>query len=226
VRQLPDIPGGWSTRDIEIAGRTFHITLPTSPDAFLDDPEVIAENHRNDYMPYWPYLWPASLPMSEAVTRADWARGTEILEIGAGIGFVGLVALACGHRVTFTDYRQEAVDLALYNARQNDLVDARGECLDWNTPPANRHYPVILGCDVLYELRNHAPILALLAQTLEPAGTAWFGDAGRDHAATFVRMANEAGFTIEIRDENGGVLERPRVGRFQLIKLSRRRSRE
>jgi 2-polyprenyl-3-methyl-5-hydroxy-6-metoxy-1,4-benzoquinol methylase len=121
VRTLPQIPGGWTTRDIEICGRTFHITLPTSPDAFLDDASVLAESRRNDYMPYWPYLWPASLPMSEAVVREGWEPGTEILEIGAGIGFVGLVALSCGHQVTFTDYRAEAVDLAS-STRANDSM--------------------------------------------------------------------------------------------------------
>ena len=27
------------------------VTLPASPDAFLDDPEVLAANRRDDYMP-------------------------------------------------------------------------------------------------------------------------------------------------------------------------------
>ncbi|MGE3315706.1 MAG: methyltransferase [Planctomycetaceae bacterium] len=218
---LPEIPGGWSTREIGIAGRSFRVTLPTSPDAFLDDPEVLDESRRNDYMPYWPYLWPASLPMSEAVVRAGWRTGTEILEVGAGIGFVGLVALSCGHRVTFSDYRGEAVDLALYNARQNNLSGASGEVIDWNNPPNGERFAVILGCDVLYERRNHEPILGLLSTMLDSDGVAWFGDAGRDHASAFVAMARDAGYHVELRDENGEPLEKPRVGRFQLITLTR-----
>jgi predicted nicotinamide N-methyase len=220
VNELPEIPGGWSTREIEIAGRTFHVTLPRVPDAFLDDPDVLAENRRSDYMPYWSYLWPASLPMAVAVTRVGWPAGTEIHEIGAGIGFVGLVALAAGHRVTFSDYRQEAVDLALYNARQNGL-SATGECIDWNDAPRDRRFPVILGCDLLYELRNHAPILDLLSRMLAPGGVAWLGDAGREKAAPFVTMARAAKWRVELVDENGAPLAEPRVGKFQLVIVTR-----
>jgi predicted nicotinamide N-methyase len=94
VKQLPEIPGGWAAREIVVDRRNFRLTLPASPDAFLDDPAVRAASERDDYMPYWPYLWPAALSMAEAVARADWPAGTEVLEIGAGIGFVGLVALS------------------------------------------------------------------------------------------------------------------------------------
>ncbi|RPI80172.1 MAG: hypothetical protein EHM42_12555, partial [Planctomycetaceae bacterium] len=55
---LPPIPGGWSEREFVLAGRTLSLTLPGDPDAFLDDPEVLAANRLDDYMPYWSYLWP------------------------------------------------------------------------------------------------------------------------------------------------------------------------
>lgn len=221
MTELPDIPGGWTTRDFVIANRNYRVTLPSSPDAFLDDPAVLAENQRNDYMPYWPYLWPASLPMAEAVACANWPASTEILEIGAGIGLVGLVALGTGHLVTFSDYRAEAVDLALFNTRQNGLSGASGEVLDWTNPPADQLFPVILGCDLLYERRNLAPILGLLDRMLSPRGVAWFGDAGRAHAEAFVDFARDAGYAIDIQNEQGERLAKPHVGRFQLITLTR-----
>lgn len=218
---LPDIPGGWTTRCIEAAGRSFQITLPASPDAFLEDRAVLEASRRDDYMPYWPYLWPAALPMGEAVARADWPAGAEVLEIGAGIGWVGLVALSRGYRVTITDYQATAVELALFNARANGFADARGEVLDWRQP-ADRRYPVIVGCDVLYEVRNHAPILDLLDRMLEPRGAAWFGDAGRQHASPFIREAMERGYSVALRDERGAQLAEARVGAFQLLVLKRR----
>ena len=71
---LPAIPGGWTTRDFVLAGRTLRVTLPSSPDAFLDDPEVLAANRRDDYMPYWSYLWPTSLETAVAVLHHDWSQ--------------------------------------------------------------------------------------------------------------------------------------------------------
>ena len=220
MRGLTGIPGGWTTRDIAVAGRSFRLTLPASPDAFLDDPAVREASVRDDYMPYWPYLWPASLPMAEAVARADWPAGTEVLEIGAGIGFVGLVALSRGYNVTLTDYQQAAVDLALHNARVNGFPGARGEVLDWRFPREQR-YRVILGCDVLYETCHHAPILDLLEHMLLPGGTVWFGDAGRQHATAFLNRIPRDKYRVRLHDEQGRVLRESRVGRFQLIALQR-----
>src|SRR5215472_11988173 len=99
---LPPIPGGWTTRDFLLAGRSLRLMLPASPDAFLDDPAVVEANRRNDYMPYWSYLWPTSLETAVAVLKNDWPRRTEFLEIGAGTALAGLAALARGHRVTFS----------------------------------------------------------------------------------------------------------------------------
>src|SRR5262249_21314677 len=121
VTSLPEIPGGWAERDFALAGPTLRVTLPASPDAFLDDPDVLAANRRDDYMPYWSYLWPTALETAVAVLNHEWQPGTAALEIGAGIALTGLAALASGLRVVFSDYDRQAIDLALYNARANQL---------------------------------------------------------------------------------------------------------
>src|SRR5262249_59859503 len=101
---LPDIPGDWTEGTWSIAGREFRLTLPADPDAFLDDAEVHAAHERTEYMPYWAYLWPSALHMAKRVRQADWSASSEILELAAGIGLVGLAALSKGHAVTFSDY--------------------------------------------------------------------------------------------------------------------------
>ena len=40
------------------AGRAVRMVRPADPDRMLDDPGVLAWNLRDDYMPYWAYLWP------------------------------------------------------------------------------------------------------------------------------------------------------------------------
>lgn len=195
---LPNVPGGWATRDVVIAGRSFRLTLPADPDAFLDDQNVLDAHARDGYMPYWGYLWPTSLEMATAVLEHTWAPGLAALEIGAGIGLTGLAGLAAGLHVTFSDYDQQAVELAVYNARQNGLEHARGLWLDWRTPPAEQ-FPLIIGCDVIYEQPNHAPILNLLATMLAPEGECWLADPGRHKADAFINSAREQAFEITLR---------------------------
>lgn len=194
---LPAIPGGWTTRDFSLAGRTLRLTLPASPDAFLDDPAVLEANRRDDYMPYWSYLWPTSLETAVAVLQYDWQAGAEVLEIGAGTALAGLAALARGLRVTFSDYDRQAIDLALFNARQNGLEqNADGLLLDWRQP-IDRQFAVILGCDVIYERQNHQPILGLLEKMLARDGQCWITDPGRHHAAAFLELLEQSPFRAE-----------------------------
>ncbi|MFN0051752.1 MAG: class I SAM-dependent methyltransferase [Planctomycetales bacterium] len=197
--QLASIPGGWTQREFHLAGRVLQVTLPAAPDAFLDDPEVLAANRRDDYMPYWSYLWPTSLETAVAVLRHPWPEGTNALEIGAGIALTGLAALACGVRVAFSDYDRRALDLALFNARANGFESrAEGLYLDWRQP-IERRFPVIFGCDVIYEKQNHQPILRLLQQMLDQEGQAWFTDPGRHQADGFLELLRDAPFQVEHR---------------------------
>ena len=67
-----------------------------------------------------------------------------------------LAALARGHHVTLTDYEAKSVVVARHNARLNEFQQFEAFELDWRSPPAVT-YPVILGCDLLYEKRNFVP---------------------------------------------------------------------
>jgi predicted nicotinamide N-methyase len=215
---LMDVPGGWAEREWTIEGHTFRLVLPASPDAFLDDADVHAAFDRDEYMPYWAYLWPASLKMVAAILRSSWIPGTEVLELGAGIGLVGLAGLAKGLRVTFSDYESKAVDLALFNARRAGYTQASGMVIDWRTPP-DRQFPWLWGCELLYENRNHEPLLQLTHTMLSPGGTAWFVDGGRAKAERFCQLLPEYGFACRIFDEQLQPLSAPRVGRYQLFEV-------
>jgi predicted nicotinamide N-methyase len=139
---LPSIPGGWTEREWVIEGRAFRLTLPAVPDAFLEDPDVHAAFDRDEYMPYWAYLWPAALKMVATILKSEWPPQAEVLEIGAGIGIVGLAGLARGLNVTISDYEPKAVELALYNARRNGFTQGQGLVLDWRSPP-KKQYPAV-----------------------------------------------------------------------------------
>jgi len=199
---LPPVPGGWTTQSIDLGWSTIELTLPAVPDKFLDDPDVLEANRRDDYMPYWSYLWPASGPMAKALIHADWPSGTPILELGSGIGLVGLAALARGWDVTFSDYDETSLELCRQNALRNHLPEPTLLKLDWRQPAAQQ-FPVILGCEVIYERRNHEPILDLLDQMLAPGGVCWIGDPGRTQAPRFLDSAAARNWQITLLDRDG-----------------------
>jgi predicted nicotinamide N-methyase len=218
---LPTIPGGWKPLSFELAGRSIELIAPAEPDRFLDDPDVIAANQRDDYMPYWSYLWPAAPPFAKALLRAPWPVQTTILDLGSGIGLTGLASLIRGDRVVFSDYDPQALLLCRHNAVRNGLNDPEILQLDWRTP-SQRRFPVITGCEVTYEARNHGPILVLLDKMLADNGVAWIADPGRFHAPAFHRLAVSAGFSIRVLDEEQTEQPASRSNAFQIMELRRR----
>lgn len=219
---LPSIPGGWTEREWVIEGRSFRLTLPAVPDAFLEDPDVHAAFDRDEYMPYWAFLWPASLKMVAMILTEEWPADADVLEIGAGIGIVGLAGLSRGLKVTISDYEPKAVELALYNARRNGFSQGQGLVLDWRSPPA-KQYSCLWGCELLYEDRHHEPLLNLTRQILTRNGVAWFVDGGRMRAERFCQLVPQYGLEFRLFDEHRRPLAAPRVGHFQLIEVRHRK---
>lgn len=205
---LPEIPCGWSEQDVEVGSRSFVLTLPADPDAFLDDAAVLEANRMSDHTPYWSYLWPASLSMARLIPKVMKERpvgSCRALDIGAGIGLVGIAALATGLDVTFSDYDETAVRLAQHNAAQNGFVGQPAVLFDWRKLDEAKLelFPLILGCDVVYEQPNHPLVLNVLERLLKPGGTGWVGDPGRGSLREFVFLAEQRGFLVAMFDEDG-----------------------
>jgi predicted nicotinamide N-methyase len=171
--------GPISVSELVVGGRPLRIARPSDPDRLLDDPDVLELNRRDDYMPYWAYLWPGAYLLAEAVAAEFPGRETavEALEIGCGLGLAGLAALACGvRRVHFTDYDLTPLRFVARSAEENGFAPERfaARRLDWRDPPDER-YPLILGADVLYE-RQLVPLVAdLLDRMLATGGLALLG---------------------------------------------------
>ena len=221
---LPEIPGGWQVQVADLGGTPLRLQRPVSPDLFLDDERVAEENERNDYMPYWAFLWPAAHSMATAVYHAaEWPSGSEVLELGAGLGVVGLASMLRGDRVVFSDYDETALHVCRLNARLNGLADPELMKIDWRDPP-ERHFPVIIGCEVTYDAATHAALLELFDKMLAPDGVIWIGDPGRYQGARFHAAAAERGWQIDITNEAGKRIDEPSTEGFQILRMRREQS--
>ena len=174
-------------------GRVSLFTL-ADPDSLLDA-LTQAEFDRNDArMPYWATIWPSAVALAERVLRGPRLDGRRVLDLGCGLGLVGLAALERGAHVTFIDWEDSAVRLALASARANGHgARADGESADWRVPPPHRPFDLVLGADVLYEARNGPAVARFLADHVAADGEAWIADPGRLHAKEFLGDAERAG---------------------------------
>jgi predicted nicotinamide N-methyase len=159
---------------IRLSGRAIRLWRPAEPDRLLDDPDVLALNRRDDYMPYWAYLWPGAFLLAEAVARRGPLAGdAPALEIGCGLGLVGLTLMDCGARVHFTDHDATPLRYVKRSVAANGFDPSLSSTalLDWRDPPA-ASYRLILGADILYERRLVPLVANLLRALLAPDGRA------------------------------------------------------
>ncbi|HWG45307.1 MAG TPA: methyltransferase [Gemmataceae bacterium] len=180
---MPETPlealGPVIAEPVIVEDRTFVITRPSESDRLLDHPSVCSAFAADEYMPYWADLWPAARMLAKAILRESWTPGQRALEVGCGLGLPGIAALAMGLRVTFSDYDATSLRFAGDNARGNGLTDFDTLQMDWRFPPENLQYPIILASDLIYEMRNVAPLVALIKKMLEPGGVCLVTDQDR-----------------------------------------------
>lgn len=189
---------------LDIAGQTIDLLAPVDPDALLDDPIVEQRYKADNYLPYWPIIWPSGLMLAEKILTgtthppAPPQEGpARAIDLGCGLGSTGIAAARRGWHVTFTDYDPEAVQFAEHNALRNGVPADRVRALhmDWRAPIVER-FAWVLASDVLYERRLHPLLLGAIAALLEDGGQAWVSDPQRTSAEDFPLGAVEAGFRV------------------------------
>jgi predicted nicotinamide N-methyase len=162
-----------------VEDQIFIVARPEYSDRLLDNPAVMTAFEDDEYMPYWADLWPAARMLAKAILRENWTAGTEALEVGCGLGLPGIVALSRGLRVTFSDYDACALQFAADNARLNGYENFGLLRLDWRSPPDSLRMPIILASDLIYEIRNVAPLVEFIKKVLQPGGVCLLTDQDR-----------------------------------------------
>ena len=194
---------------LELGRQTLELVTPEDPDALLDDPIVEQRYKADNYLPYWPIIWPSGLMLATRILEDEATppglppagppglAPPRAIELGCGLGTCGIAAAKRGWHVTFTDYDPEAVDFAVHNALRNGVPAelVRGVHMDWRAPLAEE-FGWIIASDVLYERRLHALVLDAIDHLLTGDGVAWVSDPQRNSAADFPLAAVERGFRV------------------------------
>jgi len=152
------------SRDLMIHGRQFSFVVPKEIDSFIDIENIVRG------FPLWAKIWEPAWILAENIAKAAPSQLNKILEIGSGIGVVGIVAASFGHDVTMTEYDENALQFASANAEINHCPEMRICRLDWHRPDLEDRFDTIIGSEVMFHERDCSPLLNLFRIYLKPKG--------------------------------------------------------
>jgi 2-polyprenyl-3-methyl-5-hydroxy-6-metoxy-1,4-benzoquinol methylase len=155
---------------ISIGGKKLDLYTIANWDPFVNDLALKGKEYVKDF-PFWVKIWEASIVLTDHLVRIGLENEKDILEIGAGMGVTGLFLGAFGHKVTITDYQEDALQLLRMNAEHNELHNVSVEKLDWNNPQVTAQYDIICGSELIYNETFIRPIIDLFRKYLRPEGT-------------------------------------------------------
>jgi predicted nicotinamide N-methyase len=184
-----------------LGGHTFRILTVRDPATLLETitPATFAMDER---LPYWAELWTSALVLAERCVMSTALAGKRVLDLGCGLGLTGVAAAAAGAHVLFSDYEDDALAFAFWNAQENLAPDAFGRCTfrtgDWRAPEELGVFDVVLGADIVYERRNFTPLLACLRATLGPDGEAWLAEPDRTLGHDFFALARTERWDVDL----------------------------
>jgi predicted nicotinamide N-methyase len=135
------------------------ITMVNDTNRLLD--EMSVEDHLLETnFPFWAELWPSALALARYIWDNVDFHGEQVLELGCGLGLVGIVARKKQAKVLMTDYNDDALMFAKYNAIKNKCEDIQFRSMDWQHPNLdNQKFKYILASDIIYEEQNWIPIV-------------------------------------------------------------------
>jgi predicted nicotinamide N-methyase len=194
----PGLPAGAVSDVVEetvvVGGRPLRLLRPRDGDAVLD--ELLAEDDPDeDRLPFWTQLWPSGTTLAQAIAARPLA-GRRVLELGCGLGLVGVTAARAGATVTVVDRSPEAIAFATLNAERNG-VTLQAAVRAFDQPRrllAEAPWDLVLAADVLYEQRNVPVLLWLLPRLVGQVGEVWLADPGRPMLSRFLAGAEATGW--------------------------------
>lgn len=167
-----------------------------------------AEHGERD-LPYLTKVWPACLLLSQFMAGLEPIEGRTVVELGCGLGLVGLTAAARGHRVILTDIDTRALELARASAVINNLTaNTDFMVLDWRHPCLGRPVDVFVGCEILYQPEVYPVLASMMRRFLAPDGRIYMAHSRRPFSIGFFKliqddfMIRHKEFTVRSEDED------------------------
>lgn len=175
----------------------FSLRKPHNADLLISEEDYV----KDERLPYWADLWPASRLLATTALETNGA-GRTLLELGCGLGLPTSAAVRAGFEVTSTDYYEDALHMTRFNSWRVNGVEPSVRMVDWRALPEDLgKFDVVMAADVLYERPYGTLVAAAIAATLKPDGEAWITDPGRTALDVFLEQATVHGLHVTSREE-------------------------
>jgi predicted nicotinamide N-methyase len=168
----------------------------------IDDVEKLVDEisedefNSDERLPYWAEVWPAALALAEYVLEhPEEFRNKNIIELGCGMGLLGIAATMVGGNVTFTDYEEQALRFTQNNYFLNFKSKAKTILLGWRKPNINLKFEIIMAADILYEKRFLEPAFQTIKKLIRKNGMIYIAEPNRTIAVPFFDLMNKE-FTL------------------------------
>ena len=182
-----------------VGGFTFDLIRPRSAEALIDQREY----DQDERLPYWAEPWPSGRVLGDEIALQP-LQDLRVIELGCGLGLPALVAAARGAKVIATDWYPAALAVLRENVRRNLPAPIETIELDWLNPPSwiaeRERFDLVLGADILYELRYAGALTEIVPRLVAPDGEALIADPRRAYAGEFVEHMVDAGWAYELTE--------------------------
>jgi predicted nicotinamide N-methyase len=190
-------------RESVIRKHPFRFLVPQSLEQFVDPEDLFHQ------FPLWTKIWEASLVLAHRLAAEPPVAGQQWLELGAGLGVVGIVAAVFQHDITITEYDAHALNFIRANAHLNQCPQNRIQQLDWLQPALTRRFDRIVGSELIYNDKDFPALKRLFKSLLKPDGEILLASEVRQTNRVFLDLMR-ADFHIEItrntlRSDEGSV---------------------
>jgi 2-polyprenyl-3-methyl-5-hydroxy-6-metoxy-1,4-benzoquinol methylase len=151
-------------KSVVIRGRKFTLLTPKFIEEYIDAQDPVRD------FPLWAKSWEASWVLADFLAGLPAEPGKRLIEIGCGLGLVGVVAASFGHKVIMTEHNPDAIEFARANAEMNHCADMEIVDLDWTSPGLYGRFDYIVGSEVVYHEKDFEPLRNLFERLLKPGG--------------------------------------------------------
>ncbi len=178
-----------------VVNQTLEIYVPVNIDRFINQHNIF------EGFPLWSKIWEATAVLAFKLSQIPPDSEKRFLEIGAGMGVVGLYASKIGHSVTITEYNRDAINFARANALHNGIENADIQHLDWSNPGDIGQFDYIIGSEVIFKEEDIMSLFLLFQRYLKPDGRVVLAEGMRRTSLEFVRKM-EKHYNLKLKKQS------------------------